>query len=257
MSMYYDQQQYRIRCEWGEHGVATLAPVSDVVIVVDVLSFSTCVEIAVGRGATVRPWRWKDVAADQLAARAGIVIAGPRGAGGYSLSPASLLDIPSGTELVLPSPNGSTLSLSAADSGAAVLAGCFRNARAVADAALSLGETIAVIPAGERWPDGSLRPALEDWLCAGAIVAELEGDTSPEAAAAAVAFRTMKVDLLNHLTGCGSGRELVERGFEVDIRLAAEHAVSGCVPRLFEIGSAHQADLPAGRTFHYRRLQSE
>jgi hypothetical protein len=38
------------------------------------------------------------------------------------------------------------------------------------DMAQQLGSTFNVIPAGERWPDGSLRPALLDWLGAGGIL---------------------------------------------------------------------------------------
>ena len=58
--MLFDQQEFDIRCEWGEQGVAVLAPISDVVIIIDVLSFSTSVEVAVTQGATVFPYRWRD-----------------------------------------------------------------------------------------------------------------------------------------------------------------------------------------------------
>ena len=62
------------------------------------------------------------------------------------------------------------VSLAAAPSGSLVLAGCLRNARAVAEFAQQAGRTFNVIPSGERWRDGSMRPALEDALGAGAIL---------------------------------------------------------------------------------------
>lgn len=233
--MYYSQEEYLVRCEWGGGGVQALAPISDVLIIVDVLSFSTCVTIAVERGGTIWPCLWKDESAADFARSVGAELAGSRGQGGYSLSPTSLLGIPSGTGLVLPSPNGSTLTLGSAAHGKVVLAGCLRNAGAVARAARSRGETIALIPAGERWPDGTLRPALEDLLGVGAIIAALEAEfpsssISPEALAAAATFRAMRSNLRDQLLACSSGRELVERNFENDVLLAAEHDASDCVP---------------------------
>ncbi len=55
--MYFDQMEFDLRCEWGERGVAQLAPQSDAIVIVDVLSFSTSVDIAVGNGAWVYPYR--------------------------------------------------------------------------------------------------------------------------------------------------------------------------------------------------------
>jgi 2-phosphosulfolactate phosphatase len=229
---WYAQTEYNIRCEWGLHGVRTLAPISDVVVIVDVLSFTTSVSVAVERGAFIYPYAGprEDVAA--FAAARNAEVAGHRDSGtGYSLSPHSLVHIPAGTRLVLPSPNGSTLSTSTGDTP--TLAGCLRNARAVADAAQQLGRRIAIIPAGERWrTDGSLRPCFEDLVGAGSIISGLSGPRSPEALAAEAAFVHAEAHLLRLLRGCGSGRELIERGTPADVDLAAALNASDCAPLL-------------------------
>ncbi len=232
--MYFDQQAYNVRCDWGEQGVSVLAPISDVVIIVDVLSFSTSVDIAVGRGASVYPYLWKDDRAAIFAESLKAELAdAERTKGKLSLSPASLLNIQPGIRIVLPSPNGATLSLAARP--ATVLAGCLRNARAVAVAALKLGTNIAVIPAGERWKaDQSLRPAYEDLIGAGAIISVLNGNQSPEANAAAAAFKEVKTDLLENLRQCSSGKELIERGYADDVQLASQLNVSDSVPILMD-----------------------
>jgi 2-phosphosulfolactate phosphatase len=231
-SMIFDQQEFEIRCEWGEHGIALLAPISDVIVIIDVLSFSTTVEIAVAQGAMVFPYRWRDDTARAYANSVGATLADPeRHPARFSLSPASLTGIPKGTRIVLPSPNGSTLTLAAKP--APVLTGCLRNAQAVAAAARKLGRKIAVIPAGERWKnDGSLRPSFEDLIGAGAIIRHLDGARSPEALVALAAFRAVESDLENQLRQCSSGKELIERGFETDVRLAAQLNVSECAPIL-------------------------
>jgi 2-phosphosulfolactate phosphatase len=229
--MTFDQAGARARCEWGTHGLSALAP-ADVVIVVDTLSFSTCVEIAAGRGVAVLPFAWKDDRAAAFAAAEGAVLAGPRGSARYSLSPASFREAPAGMRCVLPSPNGATLALLARDSGAVVLAGCLRNASAVAEAARRLGTSWNVCPAGERWPDGSLRPALEDWLAAGAILRGLPGARSPEAEAAVAAFEARRGRLAETLAATGSGRELNARGFAGDVELAAALDAGGNIPQL-------------------------
>lgn len=53
----FDQMSYRIRFEWGTEGIRRLAPRSQVVVIVDVLSFTTCVEVAVSRDVVVFPYR--------------------------------------------------------------------------------------------------------------------------------------------------------------------------------------------------------
>jgi 2-phosphosulfolactate phosphatase len=230
--MIFDQQEFDIRCEWGAHGLAVLAPISDVVILIDVLSFSTSVDVAVTQGAIVFPYRWRDDTARAYAVSVDAILADPgRHPTRYSLSPASLTSIPKGTRLVLPSPNGATLSLAAKPTP--VLAGCLRNAGAVAAVAQQYGRKIAVIPAGERWKDdGSLRPAFEDLIGAGALISHLNGRRSPEALVALAAFQAVESELDHALRQCSSGKELLEWGFATDVMLAAQLNVSACAPVL-------------------------
>jgi 2-phosphosulfolactate phosphatase len=210
--------------------VAALAP-ADVIIVVDVFSFTTCVDVAVSRGAAILPYAWNDPSAADFARAQGAELAGRRRQVRYSLAPQSYLDVSAGLRCVLPSPNGARVTLAAAATGAVVLAGCLRNARAVAEAAQRLGSTFNVIPAGERWPDGSLRLAVEDALGAGAILSSLPASRSPEAEATVAIFDRFCGTLVTALEHCGSGRELHGRGHHEDKVIAGELDVSGCVPR--------------------------
>jgi len=230
--MTFAQVDFEVRCEWGEPGVIQLAPISDVLIIVDVLSFSTCVEVATSRGAVVYPHPWKGEASKELAQPINAEWAGPRGSGHYSLSPSSLLSIPKDTALVLPSLNGSALSLTTGDTP--TLTGCLRNCRAIALAAMTYGRRIAVVPSGEQWPDGGLRPAFEDFIAAGAIISFLEGRLSPEAQAAAIAYQGIRQNLTWLIEQCSSGKELIEQGFKQDVILASQFNVSDCVPALLE-----------------------
>jgi 2-phosphosulfolactate phosphatase len=229
--MIFSQVQFDVRCEWGLPGVTRLAPISDVIVIVDVFSFTTCVEIATAQGATIYPYRGEDAAGyarsmdAQLAAR--------WGQPGYSLSPHSLVQLPADLRLVLPSPNGSTLSLAGGETP--TLAGCLRNYRAVAAAAARYGRRVTVIPAGERWrDDGSLRPAYEDWLGAGAIISRLGGRLSPEARAARAAFLDAQDQIGQLLGECGSAREHIETGLTKNVALAGAMNVSDCVPLLVD-----------------------
>ena len=62
----------------------------------------------------------------------------------------------------------------------------------------------SLIPAGEMWFTGELRPSLEDWIGAG--------------------------KLLQSLCNSGSGKELIERGFGLDVELAGAECESECSP---------------------------
>jgi 2-phosphosulfolactate phosphatase len=233
----FSQAGAAVRCEWGAAGLAACAPGSAAIVIVDVLSFSTAVDVAVGRGARVYPYRFRDASAEAYAAAHGALLASADRHSGFSLSPASLQTLPAGAALVLPSPNGATLSLAAG--ALPTYTGCLRNATAVAQAAARHGGPVCVIPAGERWPAGPLRPALEDWLGAGAVIHALPGARSPEAAHAEAAFLHARAALPQTLLACGSGQELLARDCAADVRLAADLNVSAAVPRLWQ--GAYQA----------------
>jgi 2-phosphosulfolactate phosphatase len=230
--LFTDQSRYAVRFEWGERGLEAVSSGCAVVVIVDVFSFCTSVDVATVRGASVLPYCGPDCTAARYAEEQRAVLAcGYRTTGGYSLSPTSLVGIPAGTRLVLPSPNGSALSLRAAGVSTTVAA-CLRNASALAGFACAQGGPVAVIGCGEQWADGSLRPAWEDLVGAGAVIAELPGTRSPEAEAACEAFRGAEADLHERLRACSSGRELIERGFASDVELAASFGVSRSVPML-------------------------
>lgn len=219
-----------VRFEWGPAGIEVLR--GDIVVVVDVLRFTTAVEAATSRGAEVFPYR---PTADGAVAYARLLDAGlADGADerGLSLSPASLLRLDRGERIVLPSLNGSACSVHAEEEGATVVAACLRNAGPVAARAQEQGGTVAVIACGERWPDGSLRPALEDYLGAGAVIANLRGTRSPEVRAAASAWGDLEDDVAELLATCSSGRECQHRGWSEDLRYAGEVGSSGVVPVL-------------------------
>ena len=224
------KNQYNVGCEWGLEGLKLLAPISDVVIIVDVLSFSTSVDIACSNGAKVYPCKWKDEKALEYALSKDAILAKPRSKTELSLSPYSLENILSGTNIVLPSPNGSSLSLATGD--VLTICGCLRNYRSVAEYANRHGERISVIPVGEKWPDGSIRFALEDIFGAGAILSRLKGNLSPEAELAVNIYHSLHNKETDTLLNCISGIELVEKGYEVDVYLAADINVSECVPVL-------------------------
>jgi 2-phosphosulfolactate phosphatase len=243
MSGIFSQDPSGVRFEWGPVGAGLLAEACAILVVVDVLSFSTATSVAVERGMRVHPFPWRGEDARAYGARVGAVVASGRRAATsehpWSLSAAALRTAPVVPDLVLPSPNGSTICAAASSTGAAVVAGCLRNARAVSRWLVDEGygttdRPIGVVAAGERWRDASLRPALEDLLGAALILDGLvaaPGGLSVEAAIA-VAVLDGVPDLAAAVRGCGSGRELISGGFPQDVEVAVEVDSSDVVPLL-------------------------
>lgn len=269
----HTQHASRIRLEWGPTGGAAICagpPAADIAVVVDVLSFTTTLSIATRRGTRVHPFPWKDERAAAYAAERRAVLAVGRFEAQHlddpppSLSPATLLASRYVARLVLPSPNGSTICAALRDSPAAptVVGASLRNRTAVADwlaPRVAAGATVAVVPAGERWTDGSLRPAVEDLWGAGAVLDRLldrllgvldgsDGARGPVAISAEVrhavaAYRHVADQLAHELRACASGQELVAIGFGADVAAAAELDADEVVPVLTDDGFAA---APAG-----------
>ncbi|MHC5037908.1 MAG: 2-phosphosulfolactate phosphatase [Planctomycetota bacterium] len=226
-----------VHFEWGLQGVENLASRFDATVIVDVLSFSTAVEVAVTGGAVILPLKHRDTNAAELAKNRNAALAVPRtavdDAHPFSLSPQAYRSVKRGQRIALPSPNGATLSLAASARCPHVYTGGLRNASRMARTVKQHGKRILVIGAGERWPDGHLRPAFEDLVGAGAILSHFETrDCSPEALAASNAFRASSANLKEDLLRCISGKELIEMGFEKDVEIAAELDAGGSTPQL-------------------------
>jgi 2-phosphosulfolactate phosphatase len=254
LTEFFGQRDYAVRFDWGPIGAKATG--ADVSVIVDVLSFSTSVCIAVEREMRVFPYSWKGAKAEAFARRHDAVLAvgrleatKPGAVPAPSLSPAGLLECAPVPRLVLPSPNGSTIAAALRDSESSVAVGCLRNADIVAEwlaPQLNRGSSVAIIAAGERWDDDdSLRPALEDHLGAGAILSALvqlghSRGMSPEALAAADLFDAARGSLTERMRGCVGARELASKGFRSDVDAATALNSSRVVPVLTDgsFGSA-------------------
>jgi 2-phosphosulfolactate phosphatase len=240
----HQQTDYRVRFDWGLDGATAVTAGADVAVLIDVLSFTTTLSVALDRGIVVLPYGWQDSTAEVYARDHNAVLAVGRsqaaGGTGLSLSPAAVRAHPEPpARLVLPSPNGSTIAHQLGAAGVDCLGACLRNAAAVAtwlNRPGSNAQTVAVIAAGERWPGGGLRPAVEDAWGAGAVLTELGRlgwtDLSPEAESVRAGYESVRGREGIVLLQCASGQELVERGFGADVEIAAEVNRSTCVPQL-------------------------
>lgn len=201
----FDQSTYQVRFEWGVEGLARLAP-ADVVVVVDVLRFSTTVTDAVARGERVA----LDASAHAM-----------------SLNGARVAEAAASGAVVLL--GGLRNAAAVAD---AVLAEQQRRGARTSIAVIAAGELIS------REPGAALRFAVEDQFGAGAVIDALGGigidHTAPEAAAAAESFVALRGAVRHLLTASGSGRELIARGRRDEVLNAAALNASSTVPVLRE-----------------------
>ena len=241
----FDQSPFECRVEWGKRGAREAAERGDIVIVVDVLSFSSTVVSALNVGAVIYPYppdldgkRYAEsVGAEYILGRAEAVRAGRP-----TLSPVTFNNEHQNKSYVLSSLNGAYCTW-IASKVPALLIGSLLNASAVATAANKIqqetGAPITVVPSGEMWNDvreneDRLRPSIEDYLGAGAILSKLDGEKSPEAEVCIASFNGTKENIPQLIWDCGSGRELRERGYEADVLHCGRLDVSTAVPILVD-----------------------
>jgi 2-phosphosulfolactate phosphatase len=97
---------------------------------------------------------------------------------------------------------------------------------------------VTLVAAGEKWPDASLRPAIEDYLGAGAVLRALAHGDLPESAAwspearLALAAYVGTPDVAQAVRLSGSGKELIDRGYGRDVEIAVALGADTIVPRL-------------------------
>ncbi|RNB92007.1 2-phosphosulfolactate phosphatase [Brevibacillus fluminis] len=241
----FAQNGFDCKVEWGKRGAREAAERGDITIIVDVLSFSSTVVTAASMGAILYPFPppindaalayAESIGAELMLGRAEAVRTGTP-----SLSPLSFGPQHQSNRFVLCSLNGAACTRIAAEVPA-LLVGCLLNATAVANQANRLqkltGAAITVVACGEHWRDpqaneNELRPAIEDYLGAGAILSKLTGSKSPEALVCLGAFQQAAPRLSELIWDCGSGRELRDSGFADDVRHCARLDVFDVVPLL-------------------------
>ena len=192
MASPFDQSTYQVRLDWGTAGLARLAS-ADVVVVVDVLRFSSTVIDATAAGTEVvlaeaEGWSRNGAAVAAAAAPgATVLIGGIRNASAIARAVQTIQER--------------------------------RQART----------SVAIIAAGEVDAAGTLRFAVEDQLGAGAIILALSDrgidHTAPDAAVAAEGFRALRGALRHMIGASGSGRELA-----AGVAATAHIEASGLVP---------------------------
>ncbi|NJP38958.1 2-phosphosulfolactate phosphatase, partial [Alkalicoccus luteus] len=218
------------RIEWGKRGAREAVKRGDVLIIVDVLSFSSTVVSGLNKGAIIYPYPphldgkafASEIEAEYILGRTEASKIGKP-----TLSPVSFHKKEHmNKRYVLTSLNGAYCTWIAGEVPA-LLIGSLLNASAVASIANNImqetNSNITVVPCGERWSDvkeydDALRPAVEDYLGAGAILSYLPGKKSVEAEVCIGAFTAVKHRLNEMIWDCGSGRELRNRGFSEDVK---------------------------------------
>jgi 2-phosphosulfolactate phosphatase len=156
----------------------------------------------------------------------------------FGNSPRELAREPAADTLVLTTTNGTRLLVDAAARFEQVLVGSLLNLGAVAAAARTTGEDIAVLCAGVL---GEL--ALDDAYCAGRIAVALGGEPEDSARAAILLARSFP-SAVEGLEASRSAANLRKNGLEADVERCARENALEIVPRYVRrVGPAAEVTL--------------
>jgi len=244
----------QVHVEWGMIGAQQAAGRGDVVVVVDVLSFSTEIVLAAAEGKTCLVYSDTELEAmGGIEAAAAALDARPYrrfhhlGDDDAGLPPAGSGSSASWERVLFRSTNGASATR-AAEAAPELLIGSLRNARACAGhlgrlLASTAVQRVTLVACGSVTVTGEgyrFRPALEDWLAAGRIAAHLASAglvLSPEAHAAAGCWPGDEM-----LPACVAANTLIEAGLGEMVELAFAVDRSDAVP-------SRLGRDPSGRVF--------
>jgi len=210
----------------------------DLIIVIDAVRATTSIIASFANGAkSVTPVQSLKEAFQLHRKHPDYILVGERSGikpEGFDLdnSPLSLVkEAVEGKNLIMTTTNG-TRALVESKKSKWVIVGAFLNAGAVAKKSLEIASDnevgISLVLAGEED-----QFALEDFLCAGAIIARLQENAvqlSDKALGALLAFNGAKRNLQENIRRSKHAQDLIKIGFSKDIEFACQLDLHGIVP---------------------------
>jgi len=187
--------------------------------------------------AIVYPYRWKDATGSNFARDVDATTRWSTQAVTTCRSHRRRFDkLASNARVVLPSPNGATLS--GLTGRTPTLAGCLRNADAgrAARRAKAIGSRVCRdFPPANDGPTARYGPCFRGLAWRGARLFDIcSVQCRPKTNAAREVYGLHERHLTERLRECASGRELIEQGWEEDVVLASEIGASVAAPMLID-----------------------
>jgi 2-phosphosulfolactate phosphatase len=227
-----------VHLDWTVDGMKMALQAGRIIVVADILRFSSAVTTAIANGFTIYPVA-DQAEIERRARQVGGNAGGRSGEARFSLSPLSYLNVrpKAQRKVVLWSPNGAACASLVGPRHRAYI-GCLLNARALGRRLERLARQrrrgITLIAAGEQQAidtgerilydvKASRRVfAIEDYLGCGAIISNIRLPRSAEALTCELAYRACRDRLRELMLGSFSGRFLQQKGLTTDVLWASQ-----------------------------------